>query len=70
VHGVDARSLNAWRITLARRDARRPHLVELVAQAPAMVATYRVRCGSFEVELTDDFDDGTLGRLLRVVAAC
>jgi transposase-like protein len=26
-HGVDARSLNAWRITLARRDARRPQLL-------------------------------------------
>ena len=69
-HGVDARSLNAWRITLERRDASRPHLVELVATAPAAMATYRVRCGPFEVEVTDDFDDRSLGRLLRVVAAC
>lgn len=71
-HGVDARSLNAWRITLERRAVRGPQLVELVATTPALAptTTYRVRCGPFEVELTDDFDDGSLGRLLRVVAAC
>lgn len=71
-HGVDARSLNAWRLSLARSGQGEPRrLVELVpAIAAPPTAVYRVRCGLFEVETTGEFDDATLGRLLRVVAAC
>jgi hypothetical protein len=58
-HGVDARSLNAWRLTLERSVRRAPprlaELVTAVAAPPPPV--YRVRCGAFEVETTGDFDD-------------
>ena len=68
--GIDARSLNAWRLNLARRTgARSPlRLVELVV--PPVATNYRVRCGVFEVEVSDDFDEGVLARLLSVVAGC
>ena len=79
-HGIDARSLNAWRVNLARvgRDSgRRPsatqtsglRLVELVASAPTVPSTYRVRCGLFEVEIAGEIDAARLGQLLRVMAA-
>ena len=75
--GIDGRSLNAWRLNLKRAGvegvARVPvRLVELVAaKAPAVVpARYLVRCGELEVEVDGGFDDETLLRLLRVVAAC
>ncbi len=72
--GLDGRSLNAWRVNLARRGAvspaaPAPRLVELVAIGqPA--ATYSVRCGRFVVEVGERFDEDTLLRLLHVVAAC
>mgnify|MGYP003376537658 CR=1 FL=1 len=68
--GLDARSLNAWRMVLDRA-AKGPSVgfVELVPR-PAPTATYRIRCGAFEVEVTGDFDEGRLGRLLRLVASC
>ena len=79
-HGIDARSLNAWRVNLARvgRDlGRRPpaaptsglRLVELVAIAPTFPCAYRVRCGLFEVEVAGEIDTVRLGQLLRVMAA-
>jgi hypothetical protein len=70
-NGIDARSLNAWRMNL-QGSRRRPDLrvVELVAEPPASRATWRVRCGAFEVEVPEDFEEGALGRLLRVVASC
>jgi transposase-like protein len=74
-HGVDARSLNAWRLNLERGERVAPQFVELVAAAPAPAAAlpaprYRIRCGAFEVEAGTDFDERSLGRLLRVVASC
>ena len=70
-HGIDGRSLNSWRMNLARRGTARraPRLVELVAfGGPA--ARYTVRCGRLAVEVGDDFDQETLFRLLQVVASC
>ncbi|HET8927598.1 MAG TPA: hypothetical protein VFN24_07180 [Microbacterium sp.] len=44
-------------------------MVELVpAAAPA--ARYVVRVGAMTVEVDERFDEATLGRLLRVLAAC
>ena len=75
--GIDGRSLNAWRLNLARREQEemepRPiRLVELVPAAapPCATARYLVRCGDLEVEVDGGFDDETLARLLRVVASC
>ena len=73
-HAIDARSLNAWRLNLDRRDRRLGglRLVELVPAQPAKreSARYGVRCREFLVEVDDHFDDHVLGRLLAVVAAC
>ena len=70
-NGVDARSLNAWRITLdrPRRRPQPPRLVELVpGEAPA--ARYVIRCGAMAVEVDDRFDADALRRLLGVVTSC
>lgn len=75
-HGIDPRSLNAWRLNLerARRPAasRVPRLVELVPTAPAFEepSRYRVLCGTMAVEVDERFDEGVLRRLLAVVASC
>lgn len=74
-NGVNARSLNAWRLNLERAEGKEPalRLVELVAAAPSApppAVEYRVRCGPFTVEVDEAFDDHALGRLLRVVAGC
>lgn len=74
--GIDGRSLNAWRLNLARTDRRLEEralpelrMLELVP-ATCAEATYKVRCGPFVVEVDAAFDDQTLRRLLAVVAAC
>lgn len=79
-HGIDGRSLNAWRMNLERRGqpasvASRStadvplRLVELVPSATAS-ARYTVRVADAEVELGDDFRADTLARLLEVLRAC
>ena len=71
-HNVNARSLNAWRLNLARGRARprRPlRLVELVSVDTAAPTVYRVRCGVFEVEVDGAIEDDWLVRLLRMMAA-
>jgi hypothetical protein len=71
--GVDGRSLNLWRMNLARRAARSgPRLVELVPrpEPTPRAARYVVRRGELAVEVGEDFDEDVLFRLLQVVAAC
>lgn len=73
-NGVNARSLNAWRLNLDRRDApSRP--VDFLELVPATASSsprprLRVRHGDLVVEVPADFDDDHLLRVLRVVAAC
>lgn len=75
-HGINARSLNMWRLITARKQARRAApaslSLRLVEVAPAVLgpAGYSVWVGPFRVEVADDFDDATLRRLLAVVASC
>jgi hypothetical protein len=74
-NGVEARSLNAWRINLARGRAAKPEgrtrMVELVAPpSTGTVTVYTVRCGDFAIDVPADFDDQALERLLSLVAAC
>jgi len=80
--GIDGRSLNMWRLQLARREAPpRLSLVEWVPAAPiasairdrvpvAEATCYRIVRGDFTVEVPANFDGDTLCRLLRVVAVC
>ena len=83
-HGLDGRSLNAWRRALEKRDARatmQRGLVELVpappsatvmraASAAARTARYVVDLGGARVEVGDDFRADTLHRLLETLRAC
>lgn len=72
--GIDARSLNAWRLNLERREWGAPPLrvLELVPTETntRRASSYQVRCGEFVVEVDEDFDEHVLARLLAVVAAC
>ncbi len=77
-HGVDARSLNAWRLNLERRsaEAAKPselRLFELVSEAApprSAVSGVRLVLGELVVEVDRGFDAGTLGRVLDLVAPC
>ena len=70
-HGIDGRSLQAWRLNLARQEQPKVRFVELVSATPVMVpARYVVHVGGLSVEVDDRFDEATLRRLLSVVASC
>lgn len=76
-HGVDGRSLHAWKINLTRSPSaltvprRKPRLIELVpAPAPRAPTRYVVRIGDAAIELGDDFAEETLARTVRVLRAC
>lgn len=84
-HGIDARSLNAWKLNLDHRKEkgrpRRPEtqpvevrlveLVDVIAPEPATPRAVTVSCGPLVVEVPLDLDDLELSRLLRaMVAAC
>jgi hypothetical protein len=69
-NGVDGRSLHCWRLAIEGSRSPTPlRLLELVTTAPVVPASYTVRCGTFAVDAPANFDDGVLGRLLRVVAS-
>jgi hypothetical protein len=68
-NGVDARSLNAWRVNLSRRGA--PKLVELVPSTPHRPpARYAVAVGDVRVEFDDGFSGDTLLRVMQVLRSC
>ena len=68
-HGVDARSLQAWRLILSRRDAQ-PEPVRFVElEAAPSRKPLVVRCGPLSVEVEEGFDDSELGRVLRAMAS-
>lgn len=81
-HGIDARSLNAWRLVVARKDGqgrgRRAssgslEFLELVPTplSPARPAVLGLHLGDILLEVPADFDDDHLRRVLQVVlAAC
>lgn len=72
--GIDGRSLNAWRINLARATAGTVvdelQLIELVTTAPKGRPPLTVRCGPFCVDVPSQFNQDDLARLLDVLAAC
>lgn len=74
-HGINARSLNAWRLVLARkdgtgRDVRRPlEFLELVPGSPTRTASKPtwLHVGEVRIEVPGGFDEDHLRRLLNVV---
>ena len=75
--GIDARSLNAWRLNLERRadgvEPRPLRLVELVAQTGRgpQRHLYRVHVDDLMIEVPLDFDPAALTELVRAIrAAC
>ena len=74
-HGVDGRSLNAWRVNLGRRGARpriAPKLVELVPVAApvASAARYVLHIRGVGLEVGDSFNEQTLRRLVGLLRSC
>lgn len=78
-HGVDARSLNAWRVAIEKRagprrtlrDAKRTQLVELVpSAAPAVGGRCVIDLGVARVEVDDRCSLETLVRVLQALRAC
>jgi hypothetical protein len=68
--GIDGRSLRGWQRRLT--PALPPPALELVqfAMPARSAATYRVCVGEIAIEVTEDFHEAVLMRLLSVVAAC
>jgi hypothetical protein len=76
-HGIDGRSLNAWRVNLSRRGvpqarALTPRLIELVPAAPpsSSAARYVLRVGGVELEVGPDFNEVGLRRLVTLLKSC
>lgn len=84
-HGIDGRSLNAWRMNLARREGTaapsqeprrsrgsRAGLVELIPATPPRSTSgrYVLEVGGARIELGDDFSEATLRRLVEVLRSC
>lgn len=76
-HGVDGRSLNAWRVNLASRGVARPRVVapKLVELVPAVTggtarAPYVLHIAGVELEIGDDFDEQSLRRLVGLLKSC
>ena len=76
-HGIDGRSLNAWRVNLERRGTVRvrataPKLVELVPIGPrvALPVPYVLHVGGVELEVGADFDEPSLRRLVGLLKSC
>lgn len=73
-HGIDARSLNAWRLNLSRKDPSPSpiRVVELIPDARMSPRTrpLQVRCGPFSIDVPEDFDAEHLCDVLTVLASC
>ena len=74
--GVDARSLNIWRVNQQRKEPsvaplRMVELVTMLETPPCLPrSAISVRCLDLRIDVAPDFDEATLIRLLRVLRAC
>lgn len=72
--GICGRSLQGWRLVFSKRRARPSEeaILELVPMTVDQSPTrsYRVWVGELVVEVGDEFDEGTLRRLVSVLRAC
>ena len=78
-HGLDGRSLHAWKMVFTRRaqGAARPRrkpavaFVELVPTTPTpSQAHYSMTVGELSFEFGDDAQEGTLRRVIVVLRSC
>ena len=78
-HGVDGRSLNAWRVNLEgrggtrkrrRSPAQRVRLVELIEAPPKISTGFLLRVSGVEFEVGEAFEEQALGRLIRLLKSC
>ena len=75
-HGVDGRSLHAWKMALERRGKTRtsammPRLVEIIpATSVTKAARYRLRIHEVELEVEVDFEEASLRRLVGLLKSC
>lgn len=78
-NGVDGRSLQAWRLNLARRRSPQstaprptspPRLVELLPRPAPVTPVYVIHVGELRVEVRGDFEADALRRLVQALAAC
>lgn len=74
-HGVDARSLNCWRVNLGRRSVPRalaPKMIELVPAPMVTVAhaPFVLHIRGVELEVDDNFDEPSLRRLVGLLKSC
>jgi hypothetical protein len=76
-HGIDGRSLNAWRMNLSgsrpseTTSEPAPRVVELVpGPAPSGEPRFVVHVGEVSIEVPAEFHDETLVRLIRALRAC
>jgi hypothetical protein len=72
--GVDARSLQCWRLTLARRARQESAFVEWVPRAdPAALPPappLRLHLNDVVIEVSERFSSVSLAEVLRLVRAC
>lgn len=69
-HGIDARSLNAWKVNIGRRGTKKTRLVELVPARPASRGQYALEVGGVRVEFDDGFAPETLQRVVQALRSC
>ena len=70
-NGVNARSLNAWRLILGRKATPSLRLVELVTpETQGVSAKYTVCVGELRIEVDRHFDPEVLRLLIATVASC
>jgi transposase-like protein len=74
-HGVDGRSLRAWRRRLHPQPdpSEPPQTFQLMELVPDVLRqperpTYRIHCQDLYIEFDDHFDDHSLRRILDVLA--
>ena len=68
-NGLDGRSLHCWERNLGRRGGS-VRFVELIGEPMEVDRVYRLVIGDVTIEVTDDFDEDSLVRLVRVAQRC
>lgn len=68
--GISAHSLGWWRSQLKRGGLRVVEVTSKPAVASRRSSRYILHIGEIAIEVSDDFEEATLSRLLKVLAPC